>query len=116
MKLGLKIPVPGVDYSNVDVEVAINGIDPEGDVDAQITASLETASQAFVRLDENVEVALSEILAPETGVPGYRERLEGVEQVIGKLTKRFNKLVPKVRDHIQSEGHTPVEPEKEEAK
>ena len=103
--LGLKMPVPGVDFSNIEVMVMVSGIDPEGDVDAQLTASLETATQAFVRLDENVEVALTEILAPETGVPGYRERLTGVEEALGGLVTAFNELVPKLRDHVQSEGH-----------
>ncbi len=103
--LGLKMPVPGVQYSIVDVDVTLAGIDPEGDVEAQITTSLETATQAFVALDKNVEVALTEILAPETGVPGYRERLGEVEGLVAKLAKGFNELVPKIRDHIQAEGH-----------
>ncbi len=99
------MPVPGVDYSNVEVSVTVAGIDPEGDVDAQLTKALETASQAFVALDKNVEVALTEILAPETGVPGYRERLTAVEDLMSGMAERFNVLVPKVRDHILSGGH-----------
>ncbi len=111
--LGLKMPVPGVDYSNVEVSVTIAGLDPEGDVEAQLATALETSTRAFVRLDENVEVALTEILAPETGVPGYRERLTGVEEALSGLVTGFNELVPKIRDHIQSEGHSLVEPEPE---
>lgn len=103
--LGLKMPVPGVQYSNVEVSVTLAGIDPEGDVDAQITSALETSTQAFVRLDENIEVALTEILAPETGVPGYRERLAGVEEVIAKLAAGFNELLPKIKTHFEAEGH-----------
>lgn len=107
--LGLKMPVPGVQYSMVEVAVTIAGIDPEGDVDAQITSALETSTQAFVRLDENIEVALTEILAPETGVPGYRERLGSMEEVISKLANGFNELLPKIKAHFEAEGHASAE-------
>ena len=103
--LGLKMPVPGVQYSNVEVAVTVAGIDPDGDVEAQLASAMETSTQAFVSLDQNVEVALTEILAPETGTPGYRERLEGVEGVIAKLTAGFNELLPKIKEHVEAEGH-----------
>jgi len=100
--LGLKMPVPGVQYSMVEVSVTVSGINPDGDVEAQLASALETSTQAFVALDQNVEVALTEILAPETGTPGYRERLTGVEELVSKLTTGFNELVPKIKDHITS--------------
>lgn len=77
VELGMTLPV--TDYGNVRPRVTINNIDPYGDVDEQVSVALKTATRAFGLVDGEMINVISNILAPETGLPGFRERLEAVE-------------------------------------
>lgn len=74
--------------------ITVSNIDPKSDVDAQVTIGLEAAATAFVRIDEQLDVSLSQLLATN-GKPGALERLE-------KLDKGFTECRTKLNDIIAS--------------
>lgn len=97
VELGLTLPIPGIDYSSVRPTTRIDNIDPNGDVEAQITLGLETAAKALVALDEHMEVAIHDMLAPETNAPGYRDRLTSVERTQAAVVERLNEVVRRMK-------------------
>lgn len=97
VKVDLSLPVPGVDFAHVKPAITLSGIDPEGDVPAQISRGLETASQMLVSISDHLtEVALPEILAAASGAPGYRERLAANEELTRRVRDRLNETIRKL--------------------
>jgi hypothetical protein len=97
VELALTLPIPGVDYGMVKPSIRIDNIDPSGDVDAQVSLGLETGGSVLARLDEHMEIAIHDMLAPETGAPGYRERLASVEKMQSNMVSTLNEVVRRVK-------------------
>lgn len=78
VELGLTLPV--TQFGSVKPRITISGLDPSrGDVDDQIRIGLVTAVRAFAAINGDMDTIVSQILAPETAVPGMRDRVEAVE-------------------------------------
>jgi len=104
VELALTLPIPGVDYGMVKPAIRLDNIDPTGDVEAQISVGLETAARALARLDEHMEIAIHDMLAPETGAPGYRDRLASVERMQASIVERLNEVVRRLKAAGTAEG------------
>ena len=104
--IGLTLPIPDQPYGMVKPEIRLDDIDPYGDVDMQLAVGLETAAKALVRIDEHLEIAIGQMLAPETDVAGYRERLAAIENLQVRVAERVNQIVKRIRDGELAEALT----------
>lgn len=98
VELGLVLPVTKDGYGNVKPRIVLSGLDPSGDVEKQISTGLETAVRAFVRIDESLDQVLSELLAPVTGQPGFKDRLEISEKDITTAKGNIRRMAAKVKE------------------
>lgn len=97
VELGLVLPVTKDGYGNVKPRIVLSGLDPFGDVEKQISVGLETAVKAFVRIDESLDQVLSELLAPVTGQPGFKDRLELSEKDVKTAKGNIRRIADKVK-------------------
>lgn len=97
VELGLVLPVTKDGFGNVKPRIVLSGIDPFGDVDKQISLGLETAVKAFARIDGSLDQVLSEILAPVTGQPGFKDRLEVAEKDVTTAKGNIRRTAEKVK-------------------
>lgn len=97
VELGLVLPVSKDGFGNVKPRLVLSGLDPFGDVDRQITVGLETAVKAFARIDESLDQVLSELLAPVTGQPGFKDRLEVNEKDVSTAKGNIRRMADKVK-------------------
>lgn len=97
VELGIVLPVSKDGFGNVKPRVVLSGIDPFGDVDHQITVGLNTAVKAFARIDESLDQVLSELLAPVTGQPGFKDRLEVNEKDVSVAKGNIRRMADKVK-------------------
>jgi len=118
VELGLSIPVPETEIW-LKPTISILGIDPEGDVDAQLAIGIETAAKAFTQIEDHMEVAVSQIIAHEGGIPGFRDRLGAVEAGMSRASTRLNEVIKKLNEsheaakelHERIERHVAVDGE-----
>lgn len=103
-ELGLTLPIPGVDFGMVKPVIRVDGIDTDGDVDAQLKAGVEVGVKALAVLDDQMDVALLNLLAPEMGKPGYRERLEKTESLLEGVRKTLNEAVTRLNSISAEKG------------
>lgn len=96
IELGATLPF--ADYGNVKPLIRIEGIDPEGDVEEQIKQGVEVSQRAFARINEQLDVSVSEIIAPDTGKPGYRQKVETLESSLKEVIKVQNKIMKALKD------------------
>lgn len=97
VELGVVLPVTKDGFGNVKPRIVLSGLDPFGDVDRQISAGLETAVKAFARIDGSLDQVLSEILAPVTGQPGFKDRLEINEKDVRTAKGNIRRIADKVK-------------------
>lgn len=97
VELGLVLPVTKDGYGNVKPRIVLSGLDPAGDIEKQITTGLNTAVRAFARIDESLDQVLSEILAPVTGQPGFKDRLEVMEKDLATAKGNIRRMAEKVK-------------------
>lgn len=100
--VGVVLPIPGLNIGVIKPDIEIQGLDPNGDVEAQVTLALEKAAYAMARMDEQLEVVMTDMLSPETGSPGYRERLEEAERSISAVKQRLNEVIVRLRENSQT--------------
>ena len=93
----LGVTVPWGELGFIKPRVAINGIDPSGDVDDQVSRSLEAAARAFARIDGQLEVAIMEAISPDTKSPSISERLEALERGIEIQRKNIRAIADQLR-------------------
>ena len=104
-----------MDYANVKPEIVISGIDPDGDVEAQVRVGLETASYALGEIDGQLDISLSQILSPVSGQPGFRDQvtensalLKKVRSALRATQKRLEALeeptAKAVRENAESDS------------
>lgn len=98
VSVGLGITLPVGEYGNTKPTIYINDIDPAKDITAQITTGIETGIRALVEIDNNLEVVLSQILAPETGIPAFKDRLKDVEAYQKTTKSNMKSLQVRLKD------------------
>src|ERR1035437_1741297 len=96
VRLGLTIPWSDMGF--VKPEISVEGIDPEGDVEAQIEKCLDVASRAFTLIDGRMEVVLSDIVAVDSNQPGLRERLDKFEKGLETAKTNIRTIATKVKE------------------
>lgn len=69
---------PTGDYGNLKPLIRLDGLDPGGDVAAQIQAGLASAGQIFVAINEELERQLSDAMTPGSK-PGISARIDRLE-------------------------------------
>ena len=93
VELGATLPFDaGGGFGNVKPVISISGIDPEADVEKQIELGIEVAKKAFVRIDEQLDISVSEILSTD-GVPGYRQKVDLIERDVKALRTTMENLL-----------------------
>jgi hypothetical protein len=97
VELGVVLPVTKDGFGNVKPRIMLSDIDPNGDVERQITVGLDTAVRAFARIDEALDQVLSELLAPVTGQPGFKDRLELAERDVSTAKGNIKRMAEKVK-------------------
>lgn len=95
--LGVTLPV--TEFGNIRPSITIANLDPSADVSEQIKSGIETGVKAMVEIDKNLDVIISQILAPETGKPGFKDRLADVEQYVAITKKNFKNLQVKLKEN-----------------
>ncbi len=96
VELGATLPTG--EYANVRPLIRIDNIDPAGDVDRQVAVGLETAARALAEIDGQLDVVISELLSPESGKPGYRARVDALEDQVQRSSEALRKLMVRLRD------------------
>lgn len=92
VELGCTLPFDVKGFGNVKPLITISDIDPEADVDKQIEMGIEVAKKAFVRIDEQLDIVISELIATD-GAPGYRQKVETIEKDVHKMMTSFTNLL-----------------------
>ena len=92
VELGCTLPFDTTGYGNVKPLITISDIDPEADVEKQIELGIEVAKKAFVRIDEQLDVAISEIISTD-GVPGYRQKVDLIQRDVIGMRKTVENLI-----------------------
>jgi hypothetical protein len=98
VELGLTLPIPGVDYGNVKPVIRIDGIDPGGDVEAQLASALATSERAFALIDEHMEMAVSRAISPQTDQPTPMDRIAALESQVPQIRRLLNETVKRVKE------------------
>ena len=81
VELALVLPLgDGNDYHNIKPLLRINGLNPSGDVEEQLKLALTASSQAWASIDENIEVAISNILSTSVGSSSISDRIKNLEK------------------------------------
>lgn len=108
--LGLTIPLPGDRFGNVKPELRIDGIDPEGDVEAQLQLALAAGEKAWIAIDGNMNVVVGQLLSPNAGVPTPLDRIEALEKTastakrnIATVTEKMKEMIPQLAQAIASQ-------------
>lgn len=96
VELGVTLSVGDMGF--VKPTIKIEHIDPDGDVDDQIRRAMVTAVKAFAEIDGQLEVVVSELLAPATGMPSFKGRMELVEGNLDTARTNIQKIAAKIRD------------------
>lgn len=96
VELAATLPLPDSGgYGNVKPRISIDEIDPDGDVEAQIALGIEIAQKAFVRIDEQLDVSISEIISTDSK-PGYREQVDNLSGEVKKLKDVVKKMADRL--------------------
>lgn len=86
VELGAVIPVGDPkSFANVKPLLRIEGIDPSGDVDAQVSLALGAASKAWAAIDDNIEVAVSNIIGNELGNKSLTDQVKEIKAALNKF-------------------------------
>lgn len=93
----ISIPIPGVDYSNVKMDIHINEIDPDGDVPEQVTRALLGVAQAIVLIDDQLEINLAEIFSGQEKTESTRDLVTGVRKTMLQHHERINAITKQVQ-------------------
>ena len=106
IELGVTVSVG--DYGNIKPRVSMR-IDPDGDRTAQIDAALETAVQAFAAIDGQYDVIISDLISAQSNKPGYRERVDKLEEKVKDTRDVLRKVVDKIRALEDSNSLSAIE-------
>jgi hypothetical protein len=96
--VSLGATMPFGDFGNVRPHIEISGIDPYGDVEQQINDGLATGVRAFARIDEELEVIITQLISPVAGKPGIRDRVERLENSLNTVKESNRKIIERLRD------------------
>ena len=102
VELGGTFPFPGERFGNVKPNLVIHGIDPEGDVDAQIELALVTGEKGWAAIDEQLVVVISNLIAPHVGQPGIPAQLKEMQAKLATNTENIKRMA----DHLRTLGPT----------
>ena len=104
VEIGLGVTIPVGDYGNVKPRVSMR-IDQDGDRDSQINAALETAVQAFAAIDGHFDVIVSELISGQSGKPGYRERVDKLEEKVKDTRDALRRAAERIKE-LESRNNT----------
>lgn len=96
--------IPTGDYSNVKVLIRIDGIDPDGDVEAQVDKCLAGGTTAWKRIDEAAEIIVTDIVSVQSGNPTLSKRVADVEATLGAVKSNLNKVVQHLKGQKAGAG------------
>lgn len=102
---GLKVTVelgatlPFGDHGFVKPTIKIDGLNPDSaQLEQDIIDGINTAQHAMVAIDEQLEVTISQLLAPATGQPGARDRLEKLEKSMSTATENIRRIATRLKE------------------
>lgn len=100
VSVSLGATIPTGDYASLRPEVRIQNIRLDQDVDTQVKTALEAAAKAWVAIDTEIEVQVSDMVASATGKPeGVREQLDELQQWRKKMVDpSIRNIAEKVRE------------------
>lgn len=111
VELGVTIPFPDSRFGQVSPRMRIEDIDTDGDVEAQIALSVATGEKAWFAIDENLEVNISKLLAPHSGVPAIPDQLKelqremaGVKENIKRIATKLGGKVPEIATAVKEKA------------
>lgn len=91
-----------MDYASIKPEIDINNIDVNGDVDAQVELALSQAASALLKVNEQMEISVIDMLSERAGITDYRSRMDAIEKLTSEMRAQMNKVIPKLREHQES--------------
>lgn len=103
VELGATVPVG--QFGNVRPLLRIRGLDPAGDVAAQVALALGAGQTAWALIDDELEVVISQMVAPDAGTPGFRDRVDALEQYRETARTNFKKIAERLK---AMEGRLPA--------
>lgn len=112
IRLGLTLPIPGVNFGMVKPEIAIDDIDIGYAVDdpveraafvkEQVEWSLQAVNGAMPMIDQCMEMQIANLLAPQVGSTGYADRLTSLETSLSGQRERMNAVVEQINTNTES--------------
>lgn len=89
--------IPSAQFGNIRPALAIKGIDPYGDVAAQVKMALDAGVIAFVRINDTIgELVDDKIIESETGT-SLTERVAALEAFTEKAKVNINTIAAMAR-------------------
>ncbi len=100
VSVSLGATIPTGNYASLRPEVRIQNIRLDLDIDPQIKTALEAAAKAWVAIDTEIEVQVSDMVASSTGKSdGLREQLDELQQWRKKMVDpSIKNIADKVRE------------------
>ena len=98
VSLGATIPVG--DFQNIRPAVEIRNIRLDLPIEPQVKNAIEAAKVAWIAIDNEMEIQITEMVAGAVGQPTIRDTLEGITAWIdGVAKKSFKNISKEVKRH-----------------
>ena len=97
VELGLTIQWGDMGFIKPRIALAI---DPAGDIEAQIKEGLDASTQVFAAIDGHMERVIADLISPNTGEPGFNERIAQVEKSLIMAKKNMLAMKNKIDELI----------------
>lgn len=102
VELGLTLPIPDVQFGNIKPVIRIDGIDPSGDIAAQVAEGITVANLAINQIDGNMGTIIDQLLSPEASYAEYIGRMNKLEELNARLVKTVNELVTREKSREET--------------
>jgi len=76
--------------------IKLTDIDPTGNVDEQVTIALEAANIGFARINEQLDISLSQIVAMN-GKRGALDTIHKLETDLANTTAKLNDVIASIK-------------------
>ena len=99
VELGMVLPFGDSQYNNIKplVSMTLNPYSEES-IDSQVERALAAATVAFAKIDEQMSVVVTDLIAPASGSPTFGDRLTALEDYRKTASSNFKKIQVKMNE------------------
>jgi len=92
VELGAVMPLSEKGFGNIKPLIKIDGLDPSGDVETQISLALSAATAMWVAIDKHMEIAVSNLIGGALGTKGVTDRVTEVEEILSNTLRNMETM------------------------